>query len=76
MAENETRLTYRLRRLSVEERDELLARLGLSRNTFYARLRAPRTLTLDEADCIGSFLTELDNEDYDMMEMLRPIQLT
>ena len=76
MPETETRLAYRLRRLNAEERAELLARLGISRNTLWARLANPGTFSLDEATAIARFLEELDNESYDMLEMLRPIQLT
>lgn len=76
MAETETRLSYRLRKLNAEERAELLARLGIHRTTLWARLANPGSFTLDEATAIQRFLNELDNVDYDMMEMLRPIQLT
>lgn len=76
MAETETRLSYRIRIMSTEEREELLARLGISRTTLWARLNAPGTFSLDEAAAIQRFLEELDNESYDMLDMLRPIQLT
>lgn len=76
MAETETKLAYRLGRLNTEERQELLARLGMARSTLWARLQEPGKFTLNEATTITRFLEELDGEDYDMLEMLRPIQLT
>lgn len=76
MPEIETRLAYRLRQLTAEQRAELLARLGISRTTLWARLERPGTFSLDDARALHQFLEELDGESYDMLEMLRPIQLT
>lgn len=76
MPEIETRLSYRLSRLTTDERKQLLERLGISRSTLWSRCKQPGTFTLDDATTIQQFLSQLDNEDYDMLEMLRPIQLT
>lgn len=75
MANNETRLAYRIRRMSAEERTELLARLGITRSTLWRRLNKPGTFTLDDGGVISRYLEELDGESYDMLEMLRPIAL-
>lgn len=71
----ETRLAYRVRKLSTAEREELMARTGLGRTTLYARLNAPGKLTLDEATAITRYLEELDNEDYDLNLLLLPVDI-
>lgn len=76
MAVIESRLAYRIRRMTSEERSELRARLGITRNTLWRRLNEPGTFSLDDAAVIQRFLEELDNESYDLVEMLRPIALT
>ena len=73
--EKETRLAYRVRMLDAAEREELMARSGLSRTTLYARLKAPGKLTLDEATAITRFLEELDDVAYDLTMMLLPMDI-
>lgn len=75
MAENETKLAYRLRQLMPVEREQLLELLGMGRTTFYARLNNTGTLTLDEASIVCRFLEALDGEDLDLFRMLEPVNL-
>lgn len=72
----ESRLAYRVRMLSAMERTDLLNKLGMGRTTLFHRLNDPGKLTLDEARTITRFLEALDNEDYDIYEMLRPVEIT
>lgn len=72
---SESRLSYRLRKLSTGQRNELLQHLGMSRTTLFARMKAPGTFTLDEAATVTRFLEGLDDCAYDVYDMMRPIEL-
>lgn len=74
-ADHETRLAYRIRRLSTEEREQLLQRIGLGRTALFTRLNNPGKFTLDEASGITSFLEELDNMEYDIYQLMRPVEI-
>lgn len=71
----DTRLSYRIRKLSTANRMRLLQALNMGRTTLYAKLNAPGTLTLDQASTITRFLEELDGEDYDINELMRPVEI-
>lgn len=71
--ETETRLTYRLRKLTADQRSQLLQELNMGRTTFFDRLRNPMCLTLEEASTICRFLEALDGCDYDLFEELKPV---
>lgn len=73
--ETETRLAYRIRRLRKEEREQLCERIGIGRTTLFTRLNNPGKLTLDEASGITRFLEELDNTDYDINQLMRPVEV-
>lgn len=73
---NETRLVYRLRKLSQDERARFLERLPMSESTWFKRLNAPGQFTVDELQTIVQGLEQLDGADYDAFDMLQPVQLT
>lgn len=66
----ENKLTYLLTKLSAEQRDALIARLGISRTTFYERRNRPGQFTLDEAAAMCRFLEELHGEELDIYHLL------
>lgn len=75
-AHRESRLSYRLRRLTTAQRRELMQKLGLSKTTLYARMQKPGSLTLDEADTLRQYLEGIDNEAYDIYHLLREVDIT
>lgn len=71
----ETRLTYRLGKLSPQERDQLINELQVSKTTYYRLRENPHHLTLEQAERLRRFLEALDNEEYDMFRLLEPVEI-
>lgn len=74
--DHESRLAYRLRKLSKEQREQLMESMAMGKTAWYARLAKPASFTLEEASTITRYLEALDNEEYDIYEMLRPVEIT
>jgi len=73
----ETRLAYRLRQLTPEQRGQLCAHLEVSQTTFYRILRDPgNKLTLVEGAKLTRFLEELDGTEYDTYHLLKEVDIT
>ncbi len=76
LSKMQSRLAYRLRALSPEQRAELCRRMEISESTFWRALRDPgNQLTLVEADKLRQYLEELDDCDYDMYYLLQTVDL-
>lgn len=71
----ETRLSYRIRKLSTAHRERLLQTLNMGRTTLYTKLNQPGTLTLDQASIITRFLEDVDDCEYDITELMRPLEI-
>lgn len=72
----ETRLAYRLRQLTPQQRADLCAHLPISESTFWRVLRDPGSkLTLVEGAKITRFLEELDGCDYDTYHLLNEVNI-
>lgn len=67
---NESKLSYLLSRLTSEQRDELIAKLGIGRDTFYRRRNRPGEFTLDEGAIIASYLEAIHDSDLDIYHLL------
>jgi len=73
----ETRLAYRLRQLTPQQRADLCAYLPTSESTFWRMLRDPgNKLTLVEGARLTRFLEELDGCDYDTYHLLKEVDIT
>ncbi|HNA32556.1 MAG TPA: hypothetical protein PL010_12100 [Flavobacteriales bacterium] len=73
----ETRLAFRLRHLTAQQRVELCAQLNVSDRTLYRIADHPGSmLTLEQADRLRQYLEAVDNCDYDMYQLLREVDIT
>lgn len=73
----ETRLAYRLRHLTAQQRTELCAQLNVSNRTLYRIADHPaHMLTLEQADRLRQYLEAVDNCDYDMYQLLHDMDIT
>jgi|GEM_PF-2900459 len=77
MPPTETRLAFRLRHLTPQQRTELCAQLDVSDRTLYRIAHDPaRMLNLEQADRLRQYLEALDNCEYDMYQLLRQVDIT
>lgn len=66
----ESKLTYLLKQLTAEQRDELISRLPMGKSAYYIRRDAPGKFTLDEASILCRFLEEIHGQDLDIYHLL------
>ena len=67
----ETKLAYLLTRFLPEQREELCARMGITRETFYRRRNNPGSFTLDEGAVLANYLEELHGHPVDLFQLLK-----
>lgn len=71
-----SKLTARLERLTAQERITLQTRLNdMSPSTWSRRLEDAKSWTGEELTTIHNFLLQVDGMDYDMLEMLKDVEL-
>ncbi len=66
----ETKLTYLLKQLTTDQRDELIKRLPMGKSAYYIRRDQPGKFTLDEASILCRFLEEIHGQDLDIYHLL------